>query len=283
VTPPPTPRFDSYDGTRLGYRIVGDGAPLVCIPGGPGRSVDYLGDLGGLAESQQLVLLDPRGVGESSAPADPTTLRVDRLVDDVEALRLHLGLDRMHLLAHSAGAVLATLYAARFPKRLSSLVLVTPGLAAVGVYGDPDAPDLMSRWAGESWYPAAIDAWERIQGGDTSFETFAASRPPLYARWDAASQAHATSGMSERNLAARTGYFAGLELDVDAIRATLKKVRAPAMLYVGELDPLVTPAMAADAAHFFARPSVVVQAGAGHFPWVDDGARFAAAVDRFLG
>ena len=42
------PSFASYDGTELAYRILGDGPPLVCLPGGPGRAAGYLGDLGGL-------------------------------------------------------------------------------------------------------------------------------------------------------------------------------------------------------------------------------------------
>jgi hypothetical protein len=42
------PSFASYDGTEIGYRLVGDGLPLVCLPGGPGRAYKYLGDLGGL-------------------------------------------------------------------------------------------------------------------------------------------------------------------------------------------------------------------------------------------
>jgi pimeloyl-ACP methyl ester carboxylesterase len=58
---------------------------------------------------------------------EPATFRVDRLVSDVESLRIHLGLDRMDLLARFAGAVLATLYAAAYPGHLSRLILVTPG------------------------------------------------------------------------------------------------------------------------------------------------------------
>ena len=45
-------RFASYDGTELGYRVLGDGPPLVCLPGGPGRATEYLGDLGGLERPQ---------------------------------------------------------------------------------------------------------------------------------------------------------------------------------------------------------------------------------------
>ena len=97
------PVFASYDGTELAYRVLGDGPPLVCLPGGPGRAAGYLGDLGGVSASRQLILLDPRGVGLSADPADPATLRVDLLVRDVDALRAHLGLERIDLLAHSAG------------------------------------------------------------------------------------------------------------------------------------------------------------------------------------
>jgi pimeloyl-ACP methyl ester carboxylesterase len=276
-------RFRSYDGTWIGFRVQGEGPPLVCVPGGPGRAVEYLGDLGGLDRSRQLILMDLRGVGRSADPADPATLRVDRLVDDVEALRAHLGLDQMDLLAHSAGAVLATLYAVRYPARLSTLLLVTPGLAAVGVYGTVDSQAALARLATEPWYADAAAAFAEIRRGDLSVETFRASRPLFYGRWDAAAQAHAGLGITERHMAARVGYFADLTLDVESTTVALKQLDAPVLLYVGEFDPLVTPAMAAEAARIFTQATVVVQPGAGHFPWLDDGTAFARILGSFSG
>ena len=277
------PRFASYDGTEIGYRLLGAGPPLVCLPGGPGRAAEYLGDLGGLGASRQLVLLDPRGVGLSADPADPASFRVDRLVNDVEALRAHLGLDQMDLLAHSAGAVLATLYAAASPQCLSALILVTPGLAAVGVEGaDEQFRTALARRAAEPWYPAALAALEKIMAGSLSMEAFRASRPLFYGRWDEAAQAHATVGVSERHRAAREGYFAGATIDVPATRAALAKLTAPVLLYAGEADPMVTPAAVREAAPVFNDATVVVQTGAAHFPWIDDAAAFAAAVGSFL-
>jgi pimeloyl-ACP methyl ester carboxylesterase len=82
-------RFRSRDGTDLAYRVVGSGPLLVCVPGGPGQAVAYLGDLGGLSTYRTLVLLDNRGTGWSERPQDARTYRVDRLVQDVEALRGH--------------------------------------------------------------------------------------------------------------------------------------------------------------------------------------------------
>src|SRR5512145_889760 len=120
------PIISAYDGTRLAYRVRGDGSPVVCLAGGPMRDSIYLGDLGGLADHVQLIILDCRGTGDSHPPADPATYRCDYLVDDVEALREHLGFDKVNLLAHSAAANLALLYAVRYPERLDRLLLITP-------------------------------------------------------------------------------------------------------------------------------------------------------------
>lgn len=278
-------RFASYDGTELAYHVVGEGPALVCLPGGPGRSVAYLGDLGALAaERRRLVLLDPRGVGSSADPADPATFRADLLVRDVEALRAHLGLEQMSLLAHSAGAVLALLYAAAHPERLSRLALITPGLGAVDVHGtEQDFNAALEQVADEPWYPTARAALEKIMAGDLSLEAFRDSRPPFYGRWTQAAQEHAMLGMAERHMAARQGYFAGLAFDPASVKAALTRMVAPTLLYVGGRDAMVTPAMAHEAAKLFHDTRVVVEPEAGHFPWVDTPSAFAAEVDAFLG
>jgi pimeloyl-ACP methyl ester carboxylesterase len=278
------PGFASYDGTEIGYRVAGDGPPLVCLPGGPGRAAEYLGDLGGLDRSRRLILPDIRGVGLSADPADPATFRVDRLVGDVESLRAHLGLERVDLLAHSAGAILATLYAAAYPQRLSRLVLVTPGLAAVGVDTPEDQVQaVLTRRQAEPWYPAAVAALQRMMAGELTIDAYRASRPLFYGRWDEAAQAHAAVGISERHQAARDGYFADAALDPTATRAALKELDARVLLYAGDLDALVTPAAVREAAAAFNDAAVVVQPGAGHFPWLDDPAAFSAAITQFLG
>ncbi|HZC52289.1 MAG TPA: alpha/beta hydrolase [Mycobacterium sp.] len=278
------PRFASYDGTELSFRVLGDGPPLVCLPGGPGRAVDYLGDLGGLDAVRQLILLDPRGVGGSADPIDPATLRVDRLVGDVDSLRVHLGLEQMDLLAHSAGAILATLYAAAHPAQLFSLILVTPGLAAVGVHAtEEQMTAALQRSADEPWYPAAAAALDKIMAGDLSLDAYRASRPFYYGRWDEVAQAHATVGIAARHMSARDGYFAGLTLDVPATTAALMGLAAPVLLYGGELDPMVTPALLEQAVPVFHDATVAVQPAAAHFPWVDDPAAFSTAIGAFLG
>jgi pimeloyl-ACP methyl ester carboxylesterase len=105
----------------------------VCLPGGPGRTPGYLGDLGGLGGCRELILPDTRGTGESAVPADPATYRCDRLARDVEALRAELGLERIDLLGHSAGGSVALRYAAARPERIGHLVLLSPGPQSLGL------------------------------------------------------------------------------------------------------------------------------------------------------
>jgi len=171
-------RFASYDGTQIDYRVLGAGPPLVCLPGGPGRASECLGDLGGLSRSRQLIMPDTRGTGESADASDPLSYRCDRLVGDVEALRGHLGLDRVDLLGHSAAGNLAMLYAAAHPQRVAHLILLTPGLRAVGVEESEEQwRAALARRSGEPWYPDALAAVEKAEAGNDTAENRRAYMP----------------------------------------------------------------------------------------------------------
>src|SRR5260370_508520 len=113
------------DGRKLTYRSLGNGPVLVCHPGGPGLSSAYFGDLAGLWERFTLIEINPRGTGTSDRPKDRRAYQVDDYVSDVEELRHHLGLDRIRLLGHSHGGVVAHAYASKHPDRVSRLVLAS--------------------------------------------------------------------------------------------------------------------------------------------------------------
>jgi proline iminopeptidase len=277
-------RFASYDGTMLAYRRIGAGPPLVCLPGGPGLTPEYLGDLGGLARSRELILPDTRGTGGSDVPVEAASYRCDRLVSDIEALRAHLQLDRMDLLGHSAAGNLAVLYAAAHPDRLAHLVLLTPGMKALGLEPEDDEQQLavMERRSGEPWYPRALAAVLAANTGDDSVENRHAYAPFFYGRWDEAARVHAELEFEQRAPAVESGYYADGAFAPEATRAALAAVTAPALVHAGELDIGPWPELAAEAAALFPNGKLVVQPGAGHFPWLDDPAWFAAAVTDFL-
>ncbi|WP_331766191.1 alpha/beta hydrolase [Embleya sp. NBC_00896] len=274
------PTFTAPDGTRLAYRTHGAGDPLVCIPGGPTDS-RYLGDLGGLSARRRLIVPDLRGTGRSAIPEDTSSYRCDRLVGDVEALREHLGLPRMDLLAHSAGANLATQYAARYPNNIGKLALITPGTRAVGIAITGETRrELAQLRRNEPWFPAAFAALTAINEGTGS--DWEAIAPFFCGRWDAAAQKHhAESRPSNQEavaLFATEGAF-----DPQTTRTALADCAAPVLLLAGEFDLNSPPRSVAEFAELFPHATLVVQPGAGHYPWLDDSDRFTATTAAFLG
>ncbi|WUR61444.1 alpha/beta hydrolase [Micromonospora chokoriensis] len=275
--------FAAPDGTTLAYRTIGGGDPLVCLPGGPMRDSAYLGDLGGLGAYRTLVVLDQRGTGRSAVPADVSTYRCDRMVDDVEALRVHLGLDRLDLLGHSAGANLAMRYATRHPDRVGRLVLVNPSTRAVGLTPTAAFREEVTRArAAEPWFPAAAAALDSMVGGSSSPETWQAIGPFFYGRWDTSTQAHQAAEAGQRNDEAARIFGADGAFDPPATRAALARHQGPVLLLAGEVDLGAPPGLVAQLAELFPRAELVVQPGAGHYPWLDDADTFTATVSAFL-
>ncbi|MEU3310851.1 alpha/beta hydrolase [Nocardiopsis sp. NPDC006832] len=277
------PTFEAPDGARLSYRSDGHGEPLLCLPGGPMRASAYLGDLGGLSAHRRLVLLDLRGTGDSQAPEDDSGYRCDRQVADVEALRVHLGLERMDVLAHSAAGDLGLLYALAHPDRVRSLVLVTARLRSLGIeFTDGHLQEAAALRSGEPWFEAALRGYTNLANGSTSGEDWDAVMPFFYGRWDERARAHAATGVEQSN-----EHAAGLFSPPDAFgpeagRAVVASWGVPVLLLAGELDGAPRPHVAVDAARLFDDARTVTQPGGGHFPWLDDPAFFSDAVASFL-
>ncbi|MEO3780917.1 alpha/beta hydrolase [Micromonospora sp. B11E3] len=218
-----------------------------------------------MSAHRSLVLLDLRGTGESAAPADPASYRCDRQIEDVEALRVHLGLDRLDLAAHSAGAALALLYAARHPDRVARLTLINPSPRPVGLdVADSDRRELAELRQGEPWFPDAFAAFARIWSGEAAAADWTAITPFTHGRWDAASQAHAAREASQRNADAAAVYYSAGALDPEAVRSAAARLRARVLLVAGEYDVALPPKRAAEYAGLFPHAELAVQPGAGH-------------------
>ncbi|MEV6249369.1 alpha/beta hydrolase [Streptomyces sp. NPDC051742] len=279
------PTFPAPDGTLLAYHASGSGtrAPLVCLPGGPLQDSVYLGDLGGLDARRPLVRLDLRGTGASAVPEDPSSYRCDRLVDDVEALRVHLGLDTIDLLGHSAGANLAALYTARFPERVARLVLVTPGTAAVGLDTAGEERLAAARLrSGEPWFAEAYAALEELAAGRGSAGTFKAVAPFFHGTWDEAARERDAATVRQRNGEGAGIYGSEGAYDPAATRAVLAEFGSPVLVVAGEGDANTPVPTATAYAELFPKAGTAVLAGGGHYPWHDDAEWFTAAVDGFL-
>lgn len=113
-------------GVLIYYITFGRGEPLVIVHGGPGASHDYfLPYLLPLTRTNKLVFIDERGSGRSEKLEDVKQYTVENMADDVEAVRVALGLGKINVLGHSYGGVLAQAYAFKYQEHLSHLVLAS--------------------------------------------------------------------------------------------------------------------------------------------------------------
>ena len=109
----------------LFYQEAGKGLPVVVLHGGPGFGFHYLEPyLSFLTQKFKLIFFDQRGCGASKG-GEASEITFDALVDDIDIVRKELKLERINLLGHSFGALLALEYAKRYPDHCGALVLVS--------------------------------------------------------------------------------------------------------------------------------------------------------------
>lgn len=109
------------DGFILKYLIEGHGEPALVI-----GSVDYYPKIysGNLRHHLQLIFTDHRGFAKVTEPYGQSDYTLDKIVEDIEALRVHLKINKMILIGHSGHAHMAVAYARKYPEYVSHLILI---------------------------------------------------------------------------------------------------------------------------------------------------------------
>ncbi|HEY7030125.1 MAG TPA: alpha/beta hydrolase [Thermomicrobiales bacterium] len=229
------------DGVRIRYEVEGGGPPLLLHIGFVGALEDWdeAGYVAGLRDRFRLVLLDPRGQGQSDKPHDPAAYAARYRVGDVLAVLDAAGIDRAHFWGYSLGGWVGFPLGVLAPDRLASLVIG----AAHPFSGNPRPLDgdffLEGMRGGMAPFVAACEA------ADPAFFVSTGER----ARWLAAD--------AEALKAARLNNLTEPDLEPDAVAA----IRTPTLLYAGSLD---NPEPKAQAARLMPHASFVALDGLDH-------------------
>lgn len=120
----------AVDGGRIWYKVsgTGTGTPVILLHGGPGFSSYYLKPLEALGADRPVVRYDQLGGGKSDGLTDTTKMTIAHFVTELDSLRSHLGYQKVHLVGHSWGTILALEYYRVHPDRVASLTLASPAL-----------------------------------------------------------------------------------------------------------------------------------------------------------
>ncbi len=117
----------SLEDATIFYEVLGEGAPIVVVHGGPGLDHTYLRPgMDALANRFEVVYYDQRGTGRSTAELDEASIHLDAFAEDIDALRESLGHEQITVLAHSFGSLIGIHYARGYPERVRGLILMNP-------------------------------------------------------------------------------------------------------------------------------------------------------------
>ena len=279
--------FTTHDGRKLTYRKLGHGPLLVCHPGGPGFSADYFGDLAALWEQYTLIMLNPRGTGASDRPSDRRAYQVDDYVADVEELRQHLALDRMSLLGHSHGGVVAMAYAANHPDHVRRLVLSST-LARFGPEQEAAMHAGMDKRVSQPWAADAAAALEAEQAGqfasDQELSQLVFREFPLYfAHFGPAEAGYLDTLRSEVINADALKLFNDEIFTTFDLRSQLPNITATALVLTGDDDFICGPICAEEICAGIKGARTVIVGDAGHMVFVEQPQAFHDEVTDFLG
>lgn len=290
--------FVDSHGVPIYYEVVGRGTPLVIVHGGPGASHDYfLPYLLPLMRSNKLIFIDERGSGKSSKAADPQQYTMANMVEDIEAVRLTLGLGRISLLGHSFGGALVQAYALKYPKNLSHLILgstfastreLNEALAKMKAGLDSqdrarvDALESAGLFGkGEIWehgrYP---EEYAKLAWGKGYFPYIYDNNPdPNY---DPVSSNTSTAWDVYREMWGSDGEFIvdGNLKEVEYVDR-LSAIKVPTLIIVGDHDES-DPKMSKEMHEKIAGSQLVILPKSGHMTFVDQPEMFLKAVRDFV-
>jgi proline iminopeptidase len=267
------------DGFDLYYRTAGTGHPVLILSGGPGDDCDYMVPVAlDVAKSGQAILLEQRGTGRSMPPVvDNKTINLAIYLEDIEALRVQLKVERWTLVGHSAGGLLAMYYATAYPDRVDRLILLdTAPVASEFLRALQD--NILDRLSldereqlatlEKSSSPDAQAAMARLQAGALFFDRKVGAQVAL----SIGNSWHADVGRLLGNELTPPGYD---------LRPRLKNFDRPVLVVNGRQDPM-DPLMAYETSMAFKNATLKFVNRAGHFPWFEQQAEFSDILNEFL-
>lgn len=270
------------NGFTMSYTVRGSGPVLLLPASGWGPSVSYLIPTPVLEEHCTVVYFDTRHSGRSTGPESADQYTLEHFVGDIEALRVHLGADRVFLAGHSGGGHQVLAHGIEHSDHLLGIIAIDAIVAADGVR----MAEMMRRIdvrRTEPWYlehPDYIDNAMALMSGATGgqptiAEVLDATGAFYFHDPDRAAGALSRIDFDDQVLA----YTQQAGFQSKDLLPELHRVTVPTLLVYGDDDFQCDPVSQGQRAHA-ALPSSRLELvpDAGHFPFLEQPEAFARIV-----
>lgn len=268
-------------------KTMGEGEPLLVLHGGPGIFHDYLvPHFETLAKDYQVIFYDQRACGKTAFPEDTSSITIETYVEDLEGIRNHLKIDKLNLIGHSWGSLLAIRYGLIHPENLNKLILVAPAPSNSTYFdetfanmqqkrSEEDTKKLIQTMMSKDFEVREKEAFRKVVLlGDKTNLADQEKVEELYAPMEF-DETKANNLMIVNSLLERT-YF-----NFDLADEALDKITCPSLIILGDLDnvPFASAQAIQDG---LANCELKVIKKCGHYPFFESPKEFNSTVNGFI-
>jgi proline iminopeptidase len=287
-------KYVNINGAKLWVVTVGEGDPIIFIAGGPGGTHLGLRSFDALAQSHhQLIYFDAFGRGKSDTAKNVTEYTLDRDIDDIEALRKSLKLDKITVLGHSYGGVVAQGYAIKYPAHLSHLILADTFHSFVMWQENDDSSNREIK----NSYPEVWDELMKIRNegaissdakhqeiyGRVPYGFLYAYNPDKFTARGRKPYPNPLNTKLYYQMVGKDGDFiVGSDIGTFDYRKQLKDLKMPVLIVTGRYDRVAVPWMAVKFKEYCPQAEFVMFEKSGHNPQVEEPEKEFPVINQFL-
>lgn len=288
-----TPTTLKIDGYTINIETLGKGDPVFFLAGGPGNSHDYMqGNFGHYYKTHQVVFVDLLGRGLSEDAKDKKEYSIENDVHIVNEVRKALKLDKIILVGHSYGTVVAQAYALKHTNHTKKMVLINGFHSGEMWQANCDSYNHYAK----THFP---EKWQKIDSlralgyvsSDPIFSDVYASFPTKYVYYHNTQLKQKVPKSKHRGwssdvyyqIIGRDGDFfvSGSMIDTD-FRRELKNLEIPTLIIAGRYDGVSTPEYAIQYKQYMPQAQFVMFENSGHNPYLEEPEKFYSLLDTFL-
>lgn len=288
-------KYYTVNGAKLYTVTVGEGQPLIVIPGGPGgahpgyRRFDSLT----LQTNIQVIYFDAFGRGKSDTAKNVTEYSLERDIEDIEGLRKAMRLDKINLLGHSYGSVVAQGYAVKYGQHVSHLIIAN-GFHSYVMWQENDDN---SNHEIKTNYPEVWDTLmkAREQGIISSdkihqdiysavpYGFLYAYNPDHFLQRGKKTYPNAFNSKLYYQMVGKDGdFYVGSDIGNFDFRKKLKDLTMPILIIAGRFDRVAVPWMQVKYKEYCPQAQFVMFEKSGHNPQVEEPAATFELIKTFL-
>lgn len=231
-----------------------------------------------------IVAMHPRGSGLSGAATGDAYLLPD-YASDVQALRLHLSIDKPILMGWSHGGMVAMQYASTYPDALSKLILIDTS----AYFGEflSDIEGAVQEFKDETWFERSFAALKAEWAGEYQTDEdmvrlWAEEMKFYFKKFDERAEAYheRTKDLPVRITPLKT--FNDREAPTLDLRPQLHKISVPTLILVGRHDFITNVAMAEEMLKHIPSARLVIFEDSGHYALVEEPGTFYQVIKEFV-